>query len=480
MPTRSQTARTIHDCRDTIRALVVENTALRTSGAAFGELAERLSQQLRVERTQWHPLAEQNHDAPAGERGRGARYSGELAWNRPSFVWEAEPAAELRDGAVSTMGSGARAIHLLFDDFVTTHQEEIVTRTAARMAARETPSLAPEAHAVSVSRLLKDVIDAWISDVTADADVAERFVPAHSLLRQMPWSDAVSVYADLCHVMRELTSEEGSPAMLADARNLERYLDIGIARAVVELGRQPARSSRLEQFELERSGFRAHELRNLLNTAMLAVEAVRQPHTDCRGAAWGVLDRSLDGLKTLVVRSLDAVRARRATLAPCAVRLSDLVADVAAEATLEATARGVTLTVESIAPDLAVLADREVLGAVVSNLLQNALKFTRPATVVTLRVEASDRLVCIHIQDECGGLPGGDEETLFHSFEQLSPDRTGLGLGLAFCRWGTEANNGRIDVHDIPGVGCVFTVELPRVLWAPPPDRLRAKDLCRQ
>jgi signal transduction histidine kinase len=118
--------------------------------------------------------------------------------------------------------------------------------------------------------------------------------------------------------------------------------------------------------------------------------------------------------------------------------------------------------VESIDPDLTVEADTEVLHGVVSNLLQNAFKFTPAKSVVTLRVEAHDRSVSIHIEDECGGLPGCDEETLFQSFEQLSPDRSGIGLGLAFCRWGTEANNGRIHVRDIPGVGCVFTIELPR------------------
>jgi hypothetical protein len=100
---------------------------------------------------------------------------------------------------------------------------------------------------------------------------------------------------------------------------------------------------------------------------------------------------------------------------------------------------------------------------VVENLLQNAFKFTRPRTTVTLRVGASAERVLIEIQDECGGLPGGDVNELFRPFEQRSADRTGLGLGLAFSRWGVEANNGRIYARNLPDTGCVFTVNLPRL-----------------
>jgi len=53
-------------------------------------------------------------------------------------------------------------------------------------------------------------------------------------------------------------------------------------------------------------------------------------------------------------------------------------------------------------------------------------------------------------------------DELFRPFEQRSADRTGLGLGLAFSRWGVEANHGRIYARTLPGKGCIFTVDLPR------------------
>jgi signal transduction histidine kinase len=130
---------------------------------------------------------------------------------------------------------------------------------------------------------------------------------------------------------------------------------------------------------------------------------------------------------------------------------------------LDANARGITLAVTPVGDGIAIEADRHVLAAVVINLLQNALKFTRAMTTVTLRARATADRVLIEVQDECGGLPQGSIDDLFRPFEQRNADRSGVGLGLAFSRWGAEANRGRIYVRNLPTEGCVFTVDLPRL-----------------
>jgi signal transduction histidine kinase len=106
-------------------------------------------------------------------------------------------------------------------------------------------------------------------------------------------------------------------------------------------------------------------------------------------------------------------------------------------------------------------ADRQILASIVTNLLQNAFKYTRPHTHVTLRTSTAGNRLLIEVEDECGGLPAGAAETLFEPYVQKSADHTGLGLGLSICRRGTEAIGGTIQVRDLPGKGCVFTVELP-------------------
>ena len=73
---------------------------------------------------------------------------------------------------------------------------------------------------------------------------------------------------------------------------------------------------------------------------------------------------------------------------------------------------------------------------------------------------SSGSLVCKNPPDR---LPGGDagSEELFRPFEQRGADRTGLGIGLAFSRWGVEAHNGRLYARNVEK-GCVFTIDLPR------------------
>ena len=175
-----------------------------------------------------------------------------------------------------------------------------------------------------------------------------------------------------------------------------------------------------------------------------------------------VLHRTLRASHSLVTRSLAEVRLTQGIQNREQFRVAEFIEEISSTSTLDANARGVTLAVTPVDEGLAIAADRQVLAAVVANLLQNAFKFTRPRTTVTLRVGANAERVLIEVQDECGGLPSGEVNELFRPFEQRSADRTGIGLGLAFSRWGAEANEGRIYARNLPGRGCVFTVDLPR------------------
>jgi signal transduction histidine kinase len=81
--------------------------------------------------------------------------------------------------------------------------------------------------------------------------------------------------------------------------------------------------------------------------------------------------------------------------------------------------------------------------------------------------------VTIEVADACGGLPPGKIEDLFSPTVQRGGNRTGFGLGLSIARQAVEAHLGRIDVRDVPGTGCVFSILLPQPdangnLQAPP------------
>jgi signal transduction histidine kinase len=82
---------------------------------------------------------------------------------------------------------------------------------------------------------------------------------------------------------------------------------------------------------------------------------------------------------------------------------------------------------------------------------------------VAVRTLCGDERVTIEIEDECGGLPDNqDTEALFSPFgERRGRDRSGLGLGLSISRKAVKAFGGDILVRNLPGKGCIFTIELP-------------------
>lgn len=272
-------------------------------------------------------------------------------------------------------------------------------------------------------------------------------------------------YGDLCQAITDLAFELDAPVEIDEFRTLNRCLDNAIAHAVTEFSYQSEAASTRVAAEVltERLGTFAHELRNLVNTATLALDAIKAGNVGVAGATGAVLDRSMTGLRSLIDRSLADVRlVTRPTARYELISLADLIAEVGASAALEARTRQCELFVSPVDPTLAVDCDRELLLAALGNLLQNAFKFTRRHTEVSLSAYGSASRILLDVEDHCGGLPEGDSEELFLPFAQGGTDRSGLGLGLSICRRNVEANGGILRVRDLPGSGCVFTIDLPR------------------
>jgi signal transduction histidine kinase len=272
-------------------------------------------------------------------------------------------------------------------------------------------------------------------------------------------------YGDLCQAITDLAVERGIPIATDEFRTLNRCLDNGIADAMTEYAYQHNAivAEQGAQALHERLGVLAHELRNLLQTATLAVTALKTGNVGLNGATGAVLDRSLIGLRSLIDRSLADVRVT-AGLPPRhqMLSLAQFVAEIEISASLEARARGGHFSVTDVDPTLSVDADRDMLLSAVGNLLQNAFKFTKPGTSVSLSVHAVGERILIEVADHCGGLPPGFAKIMSIPFTQSGEDRSGLGLGLAICRRSIEANGGTLKVRDVPGTGCVFILELPR------------------
>jgi signal transduction histidine kinase len=356
---------------------------------------------------------------------------------------------------------------VMLHEFIAINRDEIIRRCRAKVARRSVPPPTDVEIDHGVPMFLDQMGDALRLGLTSSPEMCTSARQhGHDLLLQgFTVSQVVHDYGDVCQAVTELAVETNAPISADDFRMLNRCLDDAIAGAVTEYGREHNQSTLDGEAARgsERLGFFSHELRNLINIAIVAFDVLKTGNVGVAGSTGAVLHRSLMGLRALVGRSLAEVRLTQSVQNLEPFLVSGFIDELSPAARLAASALGIRLTVVPVEKGVAIEADRQVLAATVMNLLQNAFKFTRPGTTVTLQASASADRVLIEIQDECGGLPSGDVDELFRPFEQRSADRTGLGLGLAFCRWGVEANHGRVYARDIPDTGCIFTVDLPRL-----------------
>ncbi len=127
----------------------------------------------------------------------------------------------------------------------------------------------------------------------------------------------------------------------------------------------------------------------------------------------------------------------------------------------------VVLSIPDDAPP--VLVDAVQVRQILSNLIDNALKFSPPESPVTVRVNRTRKEVIVRVIDQGRGLPESELEHVFEPFYRGAPaqDQTGTGLGLAIARGFAEANGGRLWAESRPGQGAGFALALPPVEEAP-------------
>ena len=112
----------------------------------------------------------------------------------------------------------------------------------------------------------------------------------------------------------------------------------------------------------------------------------------------------------------------------------------------------------------AVWADRDRLRQIVQNLLINASKFTQERGEVTLRARQKKATLVIEVSDNGSGIPKEDHKRLFMPYHRSLSDRehlSGLGLGLALCKYLVDMHDGEIWVDSEIGKGSTFGFSLP-------------------
>jgi len=239
-------------------------------------------------------------------------------------------------------------------------------------------------------------------------------------------------------------------------------------QALLNTGRAQAISSYIERRDAEMArtnaqhvAFIAHELRSPLMSAFLAVTALRKHERPEGEWALGMLSRNLNALRELIDQVLTADRlAGQIQLRREMFDLRVLLEQTVADTRLAAERRQIQIVLH--APDsLLFSGDQRLLRSAIGNVLGNAIKFTHEGTAIYVRAARRDAGITVEVEDGCGGLPQDNTTELFEPFVQRGENRSGFGLGLAIVKQALEAHGGRVVVRNLPGKGCVFSLELP-------------------
>lgn len=353
--------------------------------------------------------------------------------------------------------------------FIIDHRDLIVARAQERANQRMAPASSELEARQAIPVFLMQLADALapIASVGPGAAGAGRTIgdnaAAHGQdLQRLGFSVAQVVhgYGDICQVVTSLAAEERASISPEDFQVFNSCLDDAIAGAVTAFSRQ--REHEIADAGTERLGVLAHELRNLVNTAVLSFDVIKKGMVGVSGSTAGVHARSLSGLRSIVEQSLAQVRLEADSPMIERVSVAEFIEEIEIGALMLAEGHGVRLSVSSEGGGAWIDIDRHLLASAVSNLLHNAFKFTRSQGSVSLVTRLTPERVLFDIRDQCGGLPAGQAEAMFLPFTRSSADRSGLGLGLSIALQAVRANRGDIHVRDIPGEGCVFTIDLPR------------------
>ena len=353
----------------------------------------------------------------------------------------------------------------MLHEFITIYRDAIITRTRAKLTDRPWPLVSTSELEHGVPLFLTQLSETlrWETTTTpAPPDAISSSARKHGAeLRALGFniSQVVHDYGDICQAVTEVAVEEHVAITTEEFHVLNRCLDAAIAGAVTEHARITAESR--STGEIERSGQLAHEIRDLLNTALLAFHTLKRGTVAINGSTGTVLGRSLMNLRDLVDSTLSDIRMSANIARQERVPVNLFLDEIALAANLHAEFRELRFAVDQIDPRLFVNADPQLLASAVMNLLNNAFKFTPAGGQVSLRARRDGNRVLIEVEDECGGIPETKPDPFEAFTDRRKYDRSGLGLGLSIARKAVRNSGGDINFRNLPGAGCIFVIDMP-------------------
>jgi two-component system phosphate regulon sensor histidine kinase PhoR len=213
----------------------------------------------------------------------------------------------------------------------------------------------------------------------------------------------------------------------------------------------------------------SHELRTPIAAIRAAAETLEGGVDDDVMARdfVGMISRHADRLHQLVedLLHLSRIEAQKLDLKPTVIDVAELLDHMIGLYALSASRHGIHLVAGRCPRGLTVTADRRALEQILSNLVDNAIKYASAGAAVTLSAVAQEGEIALAVADTGTGIAAKHLPRLFERFYRVDRGRArdvgGTGLGLSIVKHLTEALGGHVMVESLPGVGSTFTIHLP-------------------
>jgi signal transduction histidine kinase len=268
----------------------------------------------------------------------------------------------------------------------------------------------------------------------------------------------VQSYGLMCQSIMELATEKKVQILSSEFRKLNMCLDIAIASAVTEFYIENHHNMKAQ--EIEGLGSLAHELRNALNSINLSLQLIKSGQVGFAGSTGQILELNLKRMNDLISRALTKVKLQaEPAIQTQSVSLLKIVNQVIETALIEASERNQTIEAK-VDEGLLINVDEQLFYSALSNLIQNALKYSRAGGCIQVRGYQGNSRLVVEVEDECGGLKDEGVD-LFKAFEQKNENRKGLGLGLTIAQKAIWRHRGEVEVQNLKGKGCIFRIILP-------------------
>lgn len=319
------------------------------------------------------------------------------------------------------------------------------------------------------------------------------------LMAEMQQSELLRAYETTCHdsagrlvwidlTATRLESPNGSPAISVILRDITerkrreeevQRLNVNLSEQVAQrthelaekveaLARANTELHKLDQMRMEFVSIVSHQIRAPLTNMQGAVERME---SDCAVVnltckrMFNILSQQTNRLDRLVSDVLSAARidAGDIVLHPEPISILPVAQQIVNQIGARTSNRPIHLPTKPGLPY--VFADREHIAEVISNLLDNADKYSPPGKPVEIDLRADETGVTLSIRDRGKGLPLADLDRIFDKFYRVNggDDQSGYGygLGLYVCRKLIEAQGGRVWAENHPDGGAIFSMTLP-------------------